>query len=110
MNKMGQNYKEIAAIVQKRRDDLLSAHYPLPEIKEESLPQDLRTYPKTSGLFSSVELGIIELDAETILQRIRDRKLTSVEVTKAFCKASAVAQKLVRVFRAAAGTEAGRYY
>lgn len=93
--KMGQTYKEISVIAQKRRDDLLSAFFPIPDIAEDSLPQDLRSYPKTSGLLTQEELDIVDTDAETLLQKIRDRKLTSVEVTKAFCKASVIAQKLV---------------
>ena len=93
---MSQRYKEVAAIAQKRRDDLLSSAYPLPEFEESSLSQDLRPALKTPGLFTSAELAIIKSDAATILQNVRERRWTSVEVTKAFCKSSAVAQKLVR--------------
>ena len=82
-------------MARKRRDDQLAAAYPLPPIKEESLPKDLRNYPKDSGLFTQDELEILDMDATTIVQKIRDRKLTSVEATKAFCKAAAGAQQLV---------------
>jgi len=92
---MGEKYKEISAIARKRRDDQLAAAYSLPEIDETRLPKDLRNYQKESGLFLPEELEILDMDAVTIVQKIRDRKLTSVEVTKAFCKAAAVAQKLV---------------
>lgn len=92
---MDLKYKEISAIAQKRRDDLLAASYPLPDFEESSLPQDLRASLKSPGLFTSDELIIIKSDADTILRNIRERKWTSVEVTKAFCKSSAVAQKLV---------------
>ncbi|OAX79679.1 hypothetical protein ACJ72_05997 [Emergomyces africanus] len=91
---MGQTYKEISDVAQKRRDDALSAFFPIPDITEDDLPRDLRLYPKTSGLLSTAELDIVDTDAETLLQKIKDRKLTSVEVTKAFCKASVIAQKL----------------
>ncbi|EQL34858.1 amidase [Blastomyces gilchristii SLH14081] len=91
---MAQTYKEISVIARKRRDDLLAAFFPIPDIVEETLPQDLRSYPKTSGLLSPEELDIIDTDSETLLQKIRDRKLTSVDVTKAFCKATVIAQKL----------------
>lgn len=91
---MGEKYKEISAIARKRRDDQLAAAYSLPEIDETRLPKDLRNYQKESGLFLPQELEILDMDAVTIVQKIRDRKLTSVEVTKAFCKAAAVAQKL----------------
>ncbi|EEH05571.1 acetamidase [Histoplasma capsulatum G186AR] len=91
---MGQTYKEISAIVQKRRNDSLSAFFPLTDIAEDSLPQDLRSFPKTSGLLSPEELEIVDSDAETLLQKIRERKLTSVDVTNAFCRATVIAQKL----------------
>jgi amidase len=93
---MAPKYKEISAIAQKRRDDILAAAYALSEIDEESLPKDLRSYPKESGLFTPEELEILDLDAPEIVQRIKDRKLTSVAATKAFSKAAAVAHKLVR--------------
>lgn len=92
---MNPKYKGISTIAQKRRDDLLAASYPLPDFEESKLPQDLRGSLKTPGLFTPEELTIIKSDADTILQNIRERKWTSVEVTKAFCKSSAVAQKLV---------------
>ncbi|ODH22775.1 hypothetical protein ACO22_05464 [Paracoccidioides brasiliensis] len=91
---MGQNYKEISAIAQKRRDDALSAFFPIPDVEEESLPRDLRSYPKTSGLLTQNELDIVDADAQTLLQKIKERTLTSVDVTKAFCKAAVIAQKL----------------
>lgn len=93
---MTPKYKEISAIARKSRDELLAAAYALPEINEESLPKDLKPYLKDSSLFTAEELEILDLDAVEILQRIKDRKLTSVAATKAFCKAAAVAQKLVR--------------
>ncbi|OJD12229.1 hypothetical protein AJ78_07134 [Emergomyces pasteurianus Ep9510] len=91
---MGQTYKEISEVARKRRDDALSAFLPIPDIAEDGLPRDLRSYPKTSGLLTTEELDIVDTDAETLLQKIKDRKLTSVEVAKAFCKASVIAQKL----------------
>lgn len=92
---MNLKYQEIAAVAQKRRDDLLAASCPLPDFEEGSLPQDLREFIKTPGLFTPEELTIIKSNADTILRKIREREWTSVEVTKAFCKSSAVAQKLV---------------
>src|SRR5687767_4242796 len=95
MGEMNLKYQGIAAIAQKRRDDLLAASYPLPDFEEEKLPQDLRAFLKTPGLFTPEELTIIKSNAETILRKIHRREWTSIEVTKAFCKSSAVAQKLV---------------
>ena len=92
---MLQNYKEISEIAQKRRDDALNAFFSVPDIKEEDLPQDLRPFPASSGLLSAEELAIIHSDAETLIAQIRERKLTSVAATMAFCKAAVIAQKLV---------------
>ncbi|PGH04307.1 hypothetical protein AJ79_07155 [Helicocarpus griseus UAMH5409] len=91
---MVQSYKEISAMAQKRRDDALSAFFPIPGIAEDSLPQDLRSYPRTSGLLTQEELDIIDTDAEALLEKIKNRTLTSVQITSAFCKASVIAQKL----------------
>jgi amidase len=92
---MAPMYQEIAAIAQKRRDDALNAYFPIPDIADQDLPLDLRSYPSTSGLLSAEELDIIRADAGTLLRRMKERKLTSFAVTSAFCKAAAMAQKLV---------------
>lgn len=93
---MGQNYKEIAAIALKRRADAIPKEYLLPETSLANLPRNLTRIPKSSGHFTAEELEIIEADAEEILLKIREKKWTSLAVTKAFCKASIVAQQLVR--------------
>lgn len=92
---MAQTYKEVSAIAQKRRDDALDAFWTIPEVKEDELPNDLRGFPKTSGLLSAQELEIVNTDAPTLLQQIKERKLSSVTITTAFCKAAVIAQKLV---------------
>jgi len=92
---MGQHYKEIAAIAQKRRDDAIPKELLLPTSVMGQLPRNLTTVPKDSGHFTSQELEIIEMSAEAILQNIKKRTWTSVQVTQAFCKAAAVAQQLV---------------
>ncbi|KAM5438184.1 putative amidase [Microsporum canis] len=91
---MGQSYKEISAIAQKRRDDAIAAFWSIPDIKEDELPRDLRSYPRTSGLLTDEELAIVNTDATVLLEQIRERKLSSVTITTAFCKATVIAQKL----------------
>jgi len=93
---MGQDYKEIAAIALKRREDAIPKKYLLPESSLLNLPIDLTKVQRNSGHFSEAELEIIESPADAILKKIRDKSWTSLEVTEAFCKASAVAQQLVR--------------
>jgi amidase len=92
---MGHHYKEIAEIALKRREAAIPKEYLLPEAALTSLPRNLTTVPKASGHFTTAELEIIESVAEDILLNIRNRKWTSLEVTKAFCKSAIVAQQLV---------------
>jgi hypothetical protein len=92
---MGQHYKEIAAIALKRRESAIPKEYLLPESVLKNLPLDLTTIPRDSGHFAASELEIIETAPEDILSKIREKKWTSVAVTKAFCKAAVVAQQLV---------------
>lgn len=93
---MGQNYKEVAEIALKRRQDAIPKEYLLAESLLQDVPRDLSSIPPSSQHFTTSELDIIESSAAALLQRLHSRDLTSVEVTKAFCKASAVAQQLVR--------------
>jgi amidase len=93
---MGQNYKEIADVALKRREAAMPKEYLLPESALKDLPLNLTTIPRSSGHFTAEELEITESNAEDILLNIRKRKWTSLAVTEAFCKASVVAQQLVR--------------
>ncbi|KAH8601227.1 acetamidase-like protein [Bisporella sp. PMI_857] len=91
---MSQHYKDIAAIAQKRREDALPKEYLLPAESLQKPPRNLTTVPKSSGHFTHEELTIMETSAEDILQKIRKRIWTSVDVTQVFCKAAVVAQQL----------------
>ena len=88
-------YVEVARIAKARRDKSLQAFFPVPSINEESLPRNLVDYPIDAKLLSTDEVEITRSTAEDILQKIHHRIWTSVEVTKAFCRAAAVAQALV---------------
>lgn len=89
------DYRSIAAIAQARRAASIPTQYLLPSSQLEQLPQNLTFLTKTSGHFSHAEIEIIHSEAEVILQKIRERIWTSLEVTEAFCKAATVAQQLV---------------
>jgi amidase len=95
---MAQNYKEISAIARKRRDSTLASFYDLSSIDDTNLPNNLTEWSLESGIYQTEEIEIIQSEAEDILQKIRDRIWTSVEVTEAFMKAAAVAHKLVCVY------------
>ncbi|PQE05218.1 Acetamidase protein [Rutstroemia sp. NJR-2017a BBW] len=91
---MGRHYKEIAEIAQGRRAAALPKEYLLPEEHLANLPRDVTGIPRSSKHFTPEELEIIETSAEGILQKIREKSWTSVEVTKAFSKAAVVAHQL----------------
>ena len=89
------NYRDIAAIARNRRDKNIAAYYQIQPVDESQLPNNLTKYSLEIGLYTFDELEIIQCEAEDILDKIRDRIWTSLEVTKAFCKAAVVAQSLV---------------
>jgi amidase len=55
---------------------------------------DVTTWPATSGWFTPAELAITSLTAVPLLRKLASGELTSVEVTKAFCKRAAAAHQL----------------
>jgi amidase len=89
-----QHYKEVSAIARKRRAANISAYYEVPHVDEADLPKNLTEYALKSGYYTPHELQIIQSNAEDILKKIAGRTWTSLEVAKAFCKASAYAQEL----------------
>lgn len=92
---MAQHYKDVAAIALKRREDAIPREYLLQNPVLESGSRNVTSITRSSGHFTPDELEVIESSAATILSKIQDRTWTSLKVTKAFCKASAVAQQLV---------------
>ncbi|KAM3077270.1 hypothetical protein ACMFMG_003266 [Clarireedia jacksonii] len=50
---------------------------------------------KKCGLLTEREITIVYDTAVNLLQKIREREYTSVEVTTAFCKAAAIAHQAV---------------
>jgi amidase len=88
------DYRTISKIAQKRRATNIAAYFATPPVDESDLPNNLTEYSLKSGYYTIPELEIIHSEAEDILQKIRDRIWTSLEVTQAFCKAAAYAQSL----------------
>lgn len=89
-----ESYTDISAIALKRRDANIKAYYQAPRPNKDQLPNNLTQYALSSGYYDDHELEIIRSDATTILLNIKSRKWTALEVTKAYCKASAFAQEL----------------
>lgn len=88
------NYKEVSAIARKRRAANINAYYHVQHTDVASLPNNLTDYALQSGYYNTHELEIIQSEASTILQHIKTRKWSALEVARAFCKASAFAQEL----------------
>ncbi|KAH0842503.1 putative amidase PB8B6.03 [Fonsecaea pedrosoi] len=88
-------YLEAAKKACKRRNDAIAAVYQPPEWDESKLPSNLTEYSLNSGYYTPAELQIIQTSARDILANVAQRKWTSLAVTQAFCKAAALAQKLV---------------
>ncbi|KAI1982797.1 hypothetical protein LOZ54_005247 [Ophidiomyces ophidiicola] len=91
-------YLAAAAQAQKRRNDALNAFMPLPAIDQTTLGNDVRPFLTKTTLLTKEELKIIKSDAPTLVNRMRKRELSSVEVTTAFCKATVIAQNLVGIW------------
>ena len=88
------DYKEASAIARKRRAASLAAFYQPPHTNEADLPLNLTEYALKSGYYTGDELQIVQAEADTILDKVKTKTWTALEVAKAFCKASAYAQEL----------------
>jgi amidase len=93
--RMAQNYIEISSLARQRRDTVLASFYDISLIDETKLPKNLAEFSFKSGLYTVEQVEIIQSEAEDILQKIRDSIWTSKEVTEAFLKAAAIAQRMV---------------
>lgn len=89
------DYREASAIARKRRAASIASFYKTPSWNESELPNNLTEFSLKSGYYTNDELAIIQSEAETILEKIRTKAWSALEVAKAFCKASALAQELV---------------
>lgn len=95
MNMATSDYVQASATARKRRAANISAFYKPPSWPEEHLPTNLTEFGLKSGYLTPDELEVVESEADVILQKIQSKAWTSLRVTKAFCKASALAQQLV---------------
>ncbi|KAI3536844.1 acetamidase [Colletotrichum filicis] len=60
-------------------------------------PKDADTFLRSSGVLSAEELACTEVeDIQVLLEQIATRKLSAVQVLKAFAKRAAIAQQLVK--------------
>ena len=95
-------WQEIAARKIAARDALIPVAWKLPSKflpRDPPLfdygPQNVLNVPRECGLLSSTELEITEeYSIKTLLKALGSRKVSSVDVTIAFCKRAAIAQQL----------------
>ena len=88
------DYKEASAAARKRRAASIAAFYQTPGWKEDDLPPNLTDFALKSDYYTDEELNIIQAEADLILDKIKTKSWTALDVAKAFCKASALAQEL----------------
>ena len=102
MSSTTSTWQEIAARKRAARDALIPAAWKLPSKflpRDPPLfeygPQNVLNVPRECGLLNSTELQITEgYTIKTLLQALSSRKVSSVDVTTAFCKRAAIAQQL----------------
>ncbi|GEQ67913.1 hypothetical protein JCM33374_g1579 [Metschnikowia sp. JCM 33374] len=88
-------YKEIASKKRQQRDAQFKAEWLVPQTKLPSPDtKDVSTWIDSSETLDAKEQQITTVSAEQILNNIKDRVWTAVEVTKAFCHRASVAHQL----------------
>lgn len=91
-------WRAIAARKRAQRNAAIPAKWQLPEKalpKENGGPQSVLAVPDKCGILTSEEIYITsQLNAASLLRRIRSRTLSAKEVALAFCKRAAIAQQL----------------
>ena len=93
---MALHYKTLAAQELKRRDNTFPKWYfDIPEAPEDVL--DVTSLPEKAGILSAKEIEITHADGVGVLEAIKSKKWTCVEVIEAFCKRALLAQKYVRL-------------
>jgi amidase len=60
---------------------------------ESPLPSNVSKLYQTSGFLSQRQVEIVSQDATSLAAALRDRAYTAVEVTEAFCRSAALAQR-----------------
>ena len=88
-------YKDIALKKRQQRDTQFKKEWLVPESQLPSAnTKDVSTWIEDSGVLSNSEQEITSALAETIVENIKAKKWTAVEVVKAFCHRASVAHQL----------------
>jgi amidase len=88
------DWKKLVAQELKRRDATFPKWYfELPDAPEEVL--DVTPLPEQAGILTEKEIQITRTDGFGVVEKIKNKEWTCVEVTEAFCKRAMLAQKYV---------------
>ncbi|UNI18404.1 Amidase [Purpureocillium takamizusanense] len=88
------SWQDIASACQELVLDAIPCRWRLSE-KPESSVKDVRDVPATCGLMTEKQLAITEQETTQLVSHLHDGRLTSVEVTEAFCARAAIAHQCV---------------
>src|SRR6202012_3136854 len=97
---MAQEWQQIASNAQESLLKSIPSKWRLPQPIDPSLT-DVRSVPQTCGLLTPRQLEITEQTASELVAQLRERTLSSVEVTEAFCGRAAIAHQCVTLSYAA---------
>lgn len=85
-------YEQLRADAIEARDATIPTAYRLPKSLH-PLPKNVTGILTSAGILDDTELGIVNLSAVQVAQAVKEKRYTAVQVTKAFCKAAAIAQQ-----------------
>ena len=90
-------YQEVAIKAQAEVHDAIPPAWRLSSTQLElSKHANVTVIPSKCGLLTSAQIKITEQTATELLAKLATRKLSSVEVTEAFCIRAAIAHQLVK--------------
>ncbi|KAI0148326.1 amidase [Hypoxylon sp. NC0597] len=89
----GANWQDVAADRQRHRDATIAeVHPPVPELRPEEISLNTTTVP--SKLLTEEEIKVTNTDVEDLVKKIASGEWSSTQVTNAFLRRAALAQKL----------------
>jgi amidase len=91
---MGDSWKQDCAKARQALMESIPPKWRLSTRPSES-QTDLRSVPRTCGLLTERQLEITEQNASDLMPKLLDGRLSSVEVTEAFCARAAIAHQCV---------------
>jgi len=92
---MATDWQSIATATQQSILDSIPSKWRLSQKDKNPSVKDKRSIPKTCGILTTKQLQITETTATLLLDQLRTRAISSVEVTEAFCARAAIAHQLV---------------